>query len=65
MGLAAIDIAKSFGGARVITVVSSPKRLAVAKEHGADARIDCFAALIKEAVMDFTVGLVFMLPLIQ
>ena len=55
VSLAAIDIAKSLG-ARVIAVASSPERLAVAKEHGADAEIDYSAAPIKEAVMNFTDG---------
>ena len=51
-----LSIQPNFLGARVIAAASSPERLAVAKEHGADAGIDYSTAPIKEAVMDCTDG---------
>ena len=55
VGLAAIEIGKLLG-ARVIAAASSPEKLAVCKEHGADALIDYSKEDLREAIKQLTDG---------
>ncbi len=55
VGLTAVEIGKAMG-ARVIAAASSPGKLAVAVEHGADARIDYAKEPLTERVMALTGG---------
>jgi NADPH:quinone reductase len=55
VGLAAVEIGKAMG-AHVIAAASSPERLAVAAEHGADAAIDYAREDLVERVMALTQG---------
>lgn len=52
-GLAAIEIAKCLG-ARVIAVASSPDKLAVCREHGADLLLDYTAEDLKDGLKRLT-----------
>ena len=54
-GLAAIEIAKQIG-ARVIAVASSPDKLAICREHGADVLINYSAGDLKDALKSCTGG---------
>ena len=54
-GLAAVEIAKLMG-ARVIAVASSPEKLAVTREHGADEAVDYGAYDLKEGLRSLTGG---------
>ena len=54
-GLAAVEIAKLMG-ARVIAVASSPEKLAVTREHGADEAVDYGAYDLKEGLRRLTGG---------
>jgi NADPH2:quinone reductase len=54
-GLAAVEIAKLMG-ARVIAVASSPEKLAVTREHGADEAVDYGAYDLKEGLRALTGG---------
>ncbi len=55
VGLAAVELGKVLG-ARVIAAASSPEKLAVAKEHGADETIDYSREPLKEAAKALTGG---------
>jgi NADPH:quinone reductase len=55
VGLAAIDIGKALG-ARVIAAASSDEKLAVCKEHGADALINYSREDLREAIKAATDG---------
>jgi NADPH2:quinone reductase len=55
VGLAAIEIGKALG-ARVIAAASSPEKLAVCREHGADALIDYSREDLREAIKRETAG---------
>ncbi|HEY0914088.1 MAG TPA: NADPH:quinone oxidoreductase family protein [Solimonas sp.] len=55
VGLAAIEIGKVLG-ARVIAAASSPEKLAVCKEHGADELIDYSKEDLKERLKALTGG---------
>jgi NADPH:quinone reductase len=55
VGLAAIEIGKALG-ARVIACASSPEKLAVCREHGADAIIDYAAEDLRERIKALTDG---------
>ena len=55
VGLAAIEIAKALG-ARVIACASSEEKLAVCREHGADATINYAAEDLRERVKALTDG---------
>jgi NADPH2:quinone reductase len=55
VGLTAVEIGKAMG-ARVIAAASSPEKLAVAAEHGADATIDYAKEPLTERVMALTGG---------
>lgn len=54
-GLAAVEIAKLMG-ARVIAVASSPEKLAVCREHGADEAVNYGSADLKEGLRALTGG---------
>ncbi len=54
-GLAAVEIAKLIG-ARVIAVASSPEKLAVCCEHGADEAVNYASADLKEGLRALTGG---------
>ncbi len=54
-GLAAVEIAKLMG-ARVIAVASSPEKLAVCLEHGADEAVNYASADLKEGLRALTGG---------
>ena len=54
-GLAAVEIAKLMG-ARVIAVASSPEKLAVTREHGADEAVNYASADLKEGLRALTGG---------
>ena len=54
-GLAAVEIAKLMG-ARVIAVASSPEKLAVCREHGADELLNYAAADLKSGLRELTGG---------
>ena len=56
VGLTAVEIGKALG-ARVIAAASTPDKLAVAKEHGADALIDYTKESIRDRVRELTGGL--------
>lgn len=53
VGLAAIEIGKALG-ARVLAAASSDEKLALAKQHGADAVFNYTSEIIKAKVMEFT-----------
>jgi NADPH2:quinone reductase len=55
VGLAAIEIGKALG-ARVIACASSPDKLAVCAEHGADATIDYSREDLRERIQALTGG---------
>jgi NADPH:quinone reductase len=55
VGLAAIEIGKALG-ARVIACASSEQKLAVCREHGADATIDYSSGDLREAIKAATDG---------
>ncbi len=55
VGLAAIEIGKALG-ARVIAAASSPEKLAICREHGADALIDYAREDLREAIKRETAG---------
>lgn len=55
VGLAAVALGKLMG-ARVIAAASSPEKLAVCREHGADATIDYSKEDLREAVKRITGG---------
>jgi NADPH2:quinone reductase len=55
VGLAAIEIGKALG-ARVIAAASSADKLAVCREHGADATIDYTAEDLRERIKALTEG---------
>lgn len=55
VGLAAIEIGKALG-ARVIAAASSAEKLAVCREHGADACIDYSREDLREAIKSATNG---------
>lgn len=55
VGLSAIEIGKAIG-ARVIAAASSPEKLAVCREHGADATIDYEQEDLREAIKRETGG---------
>lgn len=55
VGLAAVELGKAMG-ARVIAAASSPEKLQIAKEHGADELIDYSQVELKEAVKGLTGG---------
>jgi NADPH2:quinone reductase len=54
-GLAAVEIAKLMGS-RVIAVASSPEKLAVCRDHGADDLIDYAATDLKAGLRELTGG---------
>jgi NADPH2:quinone reductase len=54
-GLAAVEIAKLMG-ARVIAVASSPEKLAVCREHGADEAVNYASADLKDGLRALTGG---------
>ena len=54
-GLAAVEIAKLMG-ARVIAVASSPEKLAVCREHGADEAVDYGSDDLKDGLRALTGG---------
>jgi NADPH:quinone reductase len=54
-GLAAVEIAKLMG-ARVIAVASSPEKLAVTREHGADEAVNYGSCDLKEGLRALTGG---------
>ncbi|MGN6388669.1 MAG: NADPH:quinone oxidoreductase family protein [Burkholderiaceae bacterium] len=55
VGLAAIEIGKALG-ARVIAAASSPGKLALCRQHGADETIDYAAAELRGAIREATNG---------
>lgn len=55
VGIAAIEIGKLLG-ARVIAAAGSPEKLAVAREHGADAAIDYRQDDLRDRVKEMTDG---------
>jgi NADPH2:quinone reductase len=55
VGLTAVEIGKAMG-ARVIAAASTPEKLAVAAEHGADATVDYSTEPLAERVMALTEG---------
>lgn len=55
VGLAAIEIGKALG-ARVIAAASSDEKLAVCKDHGADALINYSSGDLREAIKQATEG---------
>ena len=55
IGIAAIEIASALG-ARVIAAASSPEKLALAREHGAELTIDYRAEDLRERLKAFTGG---------
>ena len=54
-GLAAVEIAKLMG-ARVIAVASSPEKLAICRDHGADDLLDYAATDLKTGLRELTGG---------
>lgn len=54
-GLAAVEIARLMG-ARVIAVASSPDKLAICREHGADETVDYSSGDLKDALRGLTAG---------
>jgi len=55
VGLAAIEIGKLLG-ARVIAAASTPDKLAIARQHGADEVIDYLTHNLRDRVLDLTDG---------
>src|SRR5262245_34701740 len=55
VGIAAIEIGKALG-ARVIACASSPDKLAVCRDHGADEMIDYAAEDLRERIKQLTAG---------
>jgi NADPH2:quinone reductase len=55
VGLAAVQLGKLMG-AKVIAAASSPEKLAVCKQHGADMLIDYSKESLKEAIKKLTKG---------
>jgi len=55
VGLAAVEIGKAMG-ARVIAAASTPEKLAVTVEHGADATVNYSTERLSERVMALTDG---------
>ncbi len=55
VGLAAVEIGKALG-ARVIAAASSPEKLAVCREYGADELVDYSREDLKERVKSLTAG---------
>ena len=55
VGLAAVEIGKAMG-ARVIAAASSPAKLAICRDHGADAVIDYAAEDLRARLRDLTDG---------
>jgi NADPH2:quinone reductase len=55
VGLAAVQLGKLMG-AKVIAAASSPEKLAVCKQHGADELIDYSKESLKEAIKKLTKG---------
>jgi NADPH2:quinone reductase len=55
VGLTAVEIGKAMG-ARVIAAASTPEKLAVAQEHGADAVVNYATEKLTDKVMDLTDG---------
>lgn len=55
VGLAAIEIGKALG-ARVIAAASSDEKLAVCRDHGADATINYSSQDLRKAIKDVTSG---------
>ncbi|GAB1268613.1 NADPH:quinone oxidoreductase family protein [Aurantivibrio infirmus] len=55
VGLAAVELGKAMG-ARVIAAASTPEKLALAKEHGADELIDYTKEDLKERAKELTGG---------
>lgn len=55
VGLAAVEIGKAVG-ARVIAAASSPEKLALCREHGADAAFDYTQGDLREAIKRETAG---------
>jgi NADPH:quinone reductase len=55
VGLAAVEIGKALG-ARVIAAASSPEKLALCVEHGADATIDYTSENLRERIKALTDG---------
>jgi NADPH2:quinone reductase len=55
VGLAAVEIGKALG-ARVIAAASSPEKLALCVEHGADATIDYASENLRERIKALTDG---------
>jgi NADPH:quinone reductase len=55
VGLSAVEIGKQLG-ARVIAAAGGPDKLAVAREHGADALIDYQSESIRDRVRELTGG---------
>ena len=55
VGLAAVEIGKALG-ARVIACASSPEKLAVCREHGADEGIDYAKEDLRERIKALTAG---------
>ncbi|MBV8427079.1 MAG: NADPH:quinone oxidoreductase family protein [Hyphomicrobiales bacterium] len=55
VGLAAVEIGHAMG-ARVIACASSPEKLALAAEHGADLTLDYAARDLKEGLRELTKG---------
>jgi len=53
VGLTAVEIGKAMG-ARVIAAASSPEKLAVAREHGADELVNYSTEKLTERVMELT-----------
>jgi NADPH:quinone reductase len=56
VGLTAVEVGKQLG-ARVIAAAGGPDKLAVAREHGADALIDYRTESIRDRVRELTGGL--------
>lgn len=56
VGLTAVEIGRQLG-AHVIAAAGSPEKLAVAREHGADALIDYRSESIRDRVRELTGGL--------
>lgn len=54
-GLAAVEVAKRLG-AHVIAVASSPEKLEICKQHGADQLLDYSSGDLKQALKDMTDG---------
>jgi NADPH2:quinone reductase len=55
VGLAAVEIGKLLG-ARVIAAASTPDKLAIARQHGADEVIDYVTHNLRDRVLDLTDG---------